>query len=1267
MENRKQHIKKKSIESFTPAFKLVFGLLVAVSAIFVSVILGIHFPPIQKLLIDNAIQRIERAADLQIDIKSFRWSPFSSIYIHGLDVRNCETTVIASDEIKVEYRLGWKWPYVQPLTVQLEKPSLYLERDLEGHWRLPIQSQSPSKHSDRADLSWLKALMLKVQICAGTIIGFHNGKVVLSIHDVNGGLSFQPASGTEGLEIQLDLGQWQGSADLPELGDWSLTAQAKISHQALLLDEFHFVTNQGIQLSGQGKLELQKPHLGCLYINLSKIPIETIPKLSHQAPQLKNISGYLELHQQELEWVFDYSLHSDAGMLSGSLEIKRDNTYRSIHWYAQVKDLSPLPFPHTETKVFARMEGSLDGNSVSELSGKIKLNLEQSKVGQYTIHKGDIFASFTGGRLSMNSPGIHTSVGNIVFTSWLDLKGLWDSSEKGGIGALIDFPGGQTRDKVTGSPQLLSGKLIIEGGYDPGGLKHLDGWHGRISVDMNWPEFLRLKSSGTYDRGIVDFKYDMDVKDIGIAGVIFPSWPGKGKLQSSGFVRGKWPELAWEGTASFPTIEFGSLRLGQGNVRGKSKLNGKEARKEITFKVQDMDIGRTRMGSVQIDIEQENDWANYTLNNEGFLGRGGGKFSGLMENIWGAEKKISVKKGVFRWKESRLSVNGFAELGHDGIKIESFLLQHLKESLEIHGHILWNDQTNIAVSFDGIQIGKWFDLSADGYGLKGIASGKMAIRGRVEEPEASLAMHISEGGVFPVSETGNSLWRDEEIYSKKEVLVSSVKIQGYYSKENLVLNGELQNPSLATPMIISARIPVIVSIKPFRTSLLKSGDASFSIRVSDFAAGALLPYLEPLDFLGGKIDLDLRGNGDIGQIQWNGSGSLEKGSLKFREWTSPLENIELRFFIDSKQIYIDRGDIDHLGGHIKLTGHGDYPNFNRIYLEATGSGLELKDFYGIKGVVSGRAELRSLEKIFQLSGELNVAKGEMNLGRFESGMARNIRVIDGKGEGDLVKVKQARGRKNKFLDRLTMNLSIILPESGTWVRGKGLEAEITGGLRIHKALEKPIAFTGAFQTIRGEYAFQNYKLNIVEGEMVFPGSLDQEPLLNIVCQKDVKEALIKLQVSGPLKQPKLTLSSIPSMNRVDILSYLLFDRPAGDLSSRESFQLQDRAISLVGSEASRVLKEVLGDTPITPDTLQYRTTASRNFGGTANTTERKVVAVGKRITPDLYVHFEKEVTGEENNQVKVEYRINRNLSIQTEFGGTEQSGVDIFWRYDFGN
>ena len=268
----------------------------------------------------------------------------------------------------------------------------------------------------------------------------------------------------------------------------------------------------------------------------------------------------------------------------------------------------------------------------------------------------------------------------------------------------------------------------------------------------------------------------------------------------------------------------------------------------------------------------------------------------------------------------------------------------------------------------------------------------------------------------------------------------------------------------------------------------------------------------------------------------------------------------------------------------------------------------------------------------------------------------------------MIEVRKDPTQQSSFVDRLEMDLTINLPPSGTWVRGKGLEAEITGALKIEKRPFAGVKLRGGFHTLRGEYRFQDYKLKIVDGELVFPEGPEPDPQLKIVCQKEVKDAIIQVHVTGPLKQPKLVMSSIPSMNQVDILSYLVFDRPAGDLSSKESFQLQDKAASWMGTQTSTLLKAGAWGHPFTPDTIEYRksTSTSRVTLSSGNRTDASVVAIGKHITPDLYVNFEKGVTGEEGDQVAVEYRMNRHLSVQTQFGGTQQSGIDVFWRYDFG-
>ena len=63
--------------------------------------------------------------------------------------------------------------------------------------------------------------------------------------------------------------------------------------------------------------------------------------------------------------------------------------------------------------------------------------------------------------------------------------------------------------------------------------------------------------------------------------------------------------------------------------------------------------------------------------------------------------------------------------------------------------------------------------------------------------------------------------------------------------------------------------------------------------------------------------------------------------------------------------------------------------------------------------------------------------------------------------------------------------------------------------------------------------------------------------------------------------------------------------------------------------------------------------------------ETGIVEVGKDVTPDLHVVYGREVKGTEGNEVQVEYRVNKGVSLRTQVGA-EQSGLDIFWRHDFG-
>ena len=438
-------------------------------------------------------------------------------------------------------------------------------------------------------------------------------------------------------------------------------------------------------------------------------------------------------------------------------------------------------------------------------------------------------------------------------------------------------------------------------------------------------------------------------------------------------------------------------------------------------------------------------------------------------------------------------------------------------------------------------------------------------------------------------------------------------------------------------------------------------------------AESIAPSLKFLTEAGGLLDGDIHCSGSLKQPVVNGGGTWKNGSFQSKPWRHEAENIQAEWQVDSKNLYVTKAEVSHLGGIVSVTGQIDYPHFKVLDFKAEGKDLQVQNIYGIEGKVSGRAEIKDDKEAAELTGTLLFSNAQMNLGKLETNIAQNIQIIEQNADGDLLELRGSKS-PGRFNNRLTMDVDLELPQSGTWITGKGLKAEINGSLKLKKNPAGPVVLAGELQALRGVYNFQGKELKIAEGSLVFPGAPQAEPQLRMVCRKDIRDVTVQALVSGPLGHPKVVLSSIPVMNQVDILSYFLFDRPAGDLSSSQSSQLQMGAASWLGSEGSNMIKSFVGNNILAPDAVGYRSYTGKydhrfsyDESQALSGKETGLVEFGKDITPDLHVLYGREVKGTDSNgnEVQVEYRVNKAVSLRTQVGA-EQSGVDIFWRHDFG-
>jgi hypothetical protein len=1271
----------------------VVGAAVVLIIVPLAAILALHLPPVQKQVIGGVVGRIERATVLSIQLESFRWLPFSGLWVNDLKLRSAGREVLDCGQAQISYSLSWNWPYFVPKELILDSPVIRLEKDSKGQWQLPLphrpaesamamhestreavggtaSEETRTKAQDTA--RWLSFPWPPVRVKSGVITAEQDGRSILNIRDVSGTLSFQPVSGPDGPSLKVKLGDWGGRAELPQWGEWSISGDLSVWPEAISVESLVAAVGDGGgeaqagRVALEGQWALQPPYDGNVRANLQSVRPAAFPELGGRLPQLQEISGLLDLRREAGAWSVAHDLQTNLGSFKGLLKSEKppSDSRGSAQWALEFSDFRASEvLPVSDALFSGQMEVSVEGDSLREMTAQLDGRLGPSRVGEVTIKSGDIKAAYEKGKLILKTAGVESSMGAFSLSGMADLEGLWNEKHSGELKADIEVEKGNVEKLVSGRVGELAGTARLEARHGPGDMKDWEKWQAKLESKVTVPDLLSLKATGEYKAAALDLEYDLEAKDLSKVALVLPTWQGKGRLASKGKVKGRWPDLVWEGTVNSPELEYGSVRSEQASLAGKGSVLGIKGDRKLVFKTQGLSVDGKKVGSVQLDVEQHEDGCRYKIRGEQPWNRFTAALAGRIDNLEASPRQIAVSEGRISWNEQAGSVEGKFEVNEDSIRVHSFSLQQGAQKVRGAGTIVRDGGSDLKMNFEGLKAGQWLGLVGLENVVTGTISGEAQLAGRADQPEMSVVVQLSDGGL--------QIKQKRDVKGRKQVVtikepLGTVRLKGQYAKEALSFQGELLTRAEQKPIQFSARVPLRLTLMPFSLAALKNVDWASSWKLTDVRGEQIQPYIPIITRAGGSFFAEGRGSGVLGQPVIRTDGVWKDGSFVPTEWPHPVENAQVEFWADEKNIYVTKSDMKHLGGHVSITGKIDYPHFDVMEWEAVGEDLEFPEIYGIEGKVACKVRLvQNLEKA-DLTGELRFSKAKLNLGEFQSDLERNIQIVEGDSKGDVVEIGGDEMEQRSYYNRLKMSLALKLPASGTWVRGKGLEAEIIGDLRMEKEVREPLRFVGGFQTIRGTYTFQGNKLDIVSGELVFSGRPHADPNLKIVCQKVVRDASIQVQVTGPLSQPKMVLSSIPAMNQVDVLSYLLFGHPATELGAKESNQLQNSAASWLGSQTSGVIKGMFGESRFAPDTLTYRGSTTRKEGTTATSSQGGVIEIGKHITPDLSVTYGQGVMGETEKQVQVEYRINRHLSIQTQVGSEEQSGVDVFWRYDFG-
>lgn len=235
---------------------------------------------------------------------------------------------------------------------------------------------------------------------------------------------------------------------------------------------------------------------------------------------------------------------------------------------------------------------------------------------------------------------------------------------------------------------------------------------------------------------------------------------------------------------------------------------------------------------------------------------------------------------------------------------------------------------------------------------------------------------------------------------------------------------------------------------------------------------------------------------------------------------------------------------------------------------------------------------------------------------------------------------------------IALDIQVSAPQQ-LFIRGRGLDAEFAGELSITGTASDP-QIQGAVEKQRGTFVLLDRVMQLDAATVRFDGPIPPSPFLDVKASTKVNAHTINVTLGGPAAQPKLSLSSAPSLPQDELLALLLFGRRLETISAFEALQLAQAARTLAGLDGGGPdivgsIRDALG-----LDRLQVGADADSNLS----------VSTGKYVTDDVYVGV---VQGAkpEDREIVTEITLTPSVLGKTSVDSIGNQSVGVEWKHDY--
>lgn len=252
---------------------------------------------------------------------------------------------------------------------------------------------------------------------------------------------------------------------------------------------------------------------------------------------------------------------------------------------------------------------------------------------------------------------------------------------------------------------------------------------------------------------------------------------------------------------------------------------------------------------------------------------------------------------------------------------------------------------------------------------------------------------------------------------------------------------------------------------------------------------------------------------------------------------------------------------------------------------------------------------------------------------------------------DIVIVGQTQKKAEERGFPADVDVSISLGE-GIALRGRGIDASLTGQIRFASAAGESLRAHGTLQVAKGTFSAYGRELAIEQGVLRFNGPLDN-PGLDILAMQRGQEVEAGVAVRGTVLTPRVSLVSEPPVSEAEKLSWLVLGRGLDGVGEGEMGTLQSAAAALLSKGAQAGVQSQIARTFGLDEV---------SVGTTQDNLEERVVTLGKQISSRMYVSLERGLETA-TNVLHVRYTLNPKVTLEAETGS--RSALSVFYNIAF--